>query len=140
MCPHINAMRKRCGNWWMLRTHEWETPGGSVSKASDSWFQLRSWSHGSWVQVPSWALCWQRGACLGFSVSLSLCLSPACALSLSLSLKINKLALKKKEHEWAFIFTNASTCVYFYVYILYSWKNALNVSMSVFPGGHIMST
>ena len=46
--------------------------GGSVGWASDSWFQLRWWSHGLWVRSPCWALSWWRGACLGFSVSLSL--------------------------------------------------------------------
>ena len=46
----------------------------------------------SWVQVPHWALCWQHGACLGFSLSLSLSLSlcPSPAHNVYVSLKINK--------------------------------------------------
>ena len=30
----------------------------------------------AWVWAPHWALCWQLGACLGFSLALSLCPSP----------------------------------------------------------------
>ena len=30
----------------------------------------------SWVRAPHRALCWQPGACLGFSLSLPLCPSP----------------------------------------------------------------
>ena len=39
------------------------------------WFQLRSWSQGSWVRAPSQALCWWCRAYLEFSLSLSLSLS-----------------------------------------------------------------
>ena len=56
--------------WWHL--------GGSVSRVSDSWFLLGSWSHGAWVRTLHRALHWQCGVCLGFSFSLSLC--PSCAL------------------------------------------------------------
>ena len=52
--------------------------------------QLRSWSHGSWVQPPCRALCWQlrAGACFRFCVSsLSFCPCPTCALSLFLNNK-----------------------------------------------------
>ena len=45
---------------------------GSVGWASDSWLWLRSWSHGSGDWAPCRALCWQCGACLGFSLSISL--------------------------------------------------------------------
>ena len=61
--------------------------GGSPSdQATNSWFWLQSWSHGSWVWAPHWALCWQHGACLTFSVSLSLYPSLARAHAHSLSL------------------------------------------------------
>ena len=53
--------------------------------------RLRSWSHGSWVRAPHWALCWQLGAwsllrilCLPLSLSA---LPHTCSLSLSLSFK-----------------------------------------------------
>ena len=58
--------------------------------ASDSWFWLRSWFYGSWDVVPHQALHWQRGACLGFSLSLSLSLSLWLFPDCTLSLKINK--------------------------------------------------
>ena len=65
--------------------------GGLVSLASDSWFWLRSWSHGLWVQASQRALCWLHGVCLIFSLSLSLSLSlphtPAHTLSVSLKTK-----------------------------------------------------
>ena len=54
---------------------------------SNSWFQLRSWSHGHGIQ-----LCvgfhTERGACL--RLSLPLALSPTCSLSLSPSLSRTK--------------------------------------------------
>ena len=59
---------------------------GSVSEASNSWFWLRSWSHGSWDQAPNQAVCWQHRVCLGFFLSISLLLPSTCCLSLSLSL------------------------------------------------------
>ena len=65
--------------------------GGSVSQAYNSWFRLKSWSHGLWVWAPHWALYWQCGACLGFSLSFFLCPSPACTASVSL--QINKLKI-----------------------------------------------
>ena len=51
--------------------------------------QLRSWCHGSWVQAPSQALCWQLGAwsllqILGLRLSLPLACSHSVSLSLSL--------------------------------------------------------
>ena len=48
-----------------------------LKKIPDSWFRLRSRSHGLWGRA--------RGACLGFSLPLS---APPCFCSLSL--KINK--------------------------------------------------
>ena len=72
--------------------------GGSVSWASDSWCWLGSWSHGSWDQAPSQALCWQHEACLGFSFSLSLSAPLLCACSLSLSLYQNKYVNIKKRN------------------------------------------
>ena len=57
---------------------------GSVGWATNSWFHLRSWSHGSWDQALHQALCWQWGACLGFSLFPSLSVPPL-ARSLSLS-------------------------------------------------------
>ena len=51
--------------------------GGSVSWASDSWFRLRSWSHGLWVQVLPSGI-----SLLGIlSLPLSLPLPHSCALS-----------------------------------------------------------
>ena len=51
----------------------------SVSLASDSWFQLRSWSQGCGfkpcIQLPA-----QCGVCLRFSLIFSLCFSP-CSLA-----------------------------------------------------------
>ena len=58
-------------------------PGG-LSLLS-TWLQLKSWSQGSWVRAPCWALCWQLRAwsllqilCLPLSLStppsLTLCL------------------------------------------------------------------
>ena len=70
--------------------------GGSVGYASDSWFRLRSWSHGPWAQAPHQALHWQHGACLGFSLSLSLPLLYSCSLSFSLSLSLKKIHKLKK--------------------------------------------
>ena len=49
------------------------------------WLRLRSWSRGPWVRVPHQALCWQRGACLGFSLSPSPSAPPLLALFRSLS-------------------------------------------------------
>ena len=76
----------------------------------DSWFWLGSWSHSSWDQALYHALHWQRGACLGFSLSPPASLSAlpplmlACCLSLSLSKQVNKLE-KKVYHvlpiRWA---------------------------------------
>ena len=71
-----------------LDKKKWECLGGSVNWTSDSWFRLRSWSHSTWDGTPRWALCWQYGACLGFSISLSLCTSPP--LTLAISPQINK--------------------------------------------------
>ena len=68
--------------------------GGSVGSASDLWFQLRSWSLGSWDRAPRLALCWQCRVCLEFSFSLFLCPTHVLSLSLSLSLKINKYSKK----------------------------------------------
>ena len=55
---------------------------GSVDKASGSWFQLRSRSHGFVGSAPRQALRWQHGTCLGFSVSF--CSSPTHTVSVSL--------------------------------------------------------
>ena len=67
-------------------------------KKADAWvaqsvkrpLQLRSWSHGSWVWAPHWALCWQLEV---WSLLRILCLPLplpfrySCSLSLSLSQK-----------------------------------------------------
>ena len=62
-----------------LKCHFWGVPGWL------SWLsvrlQLRSWSHGSWVWAPHWALYCQCRTCLGFSFYVSLPLP--CSLSLS---------------------------------------------------------
>ena len=49
-----------------------------------------------WVQAPHWALCWEYGACWGFSLSLSLSAPPPLMLSLSLSNKWSQ----KKFFKW----------------------------------------
>ena len=59
--------------------------GGSIDWVSNSWFWLRSWSRGSWVQALHLALHWQCRACLGFSPSSLPCPSPVHALPLFLS-------------------------------------------------------
>ena len=59
--------------------------------------RLRSWSHGSWVQAPHWALCWQLRA---WSLLWSLCL---CSLPLprsfclSVSLSQKSINIKKNK-------------------------------------------
>ena len=49
------------------------------------------------VRVPHQALCWQHGACLGFSRFPSHCPSPTHAVSVSL--KISRLKKKERERE-----------------------------------------
>ena len=53
---------------------------GSVNRASDSWFQLRSWSQGCGIK-PCIRFCTEHEACLKFSFSL-----PSSQLTCSLSL------------------------------------------------------
>ena len=65
---------------------------GSVSWASDSWFQLRSWANSSWVQVLHQALRWQHRASLKFSLFPS---APP-PLTHAHSLSQNKWNIKKK--------------------------------------------
>ena len=87
--------------------------GISVGWASDSWFRLRSWSHGLWISRMVWSL-------LGI-LSLPLFSAPphsrssAFSLSLSLSLKINKLKKQNSQqmtaHMWFTGCTEAS-CVH----------------------------
>ena len=78
----IIAVLKKQSLQWCL--------GGSVGQAPDSWFQLRSWSHGCEIE-PHRGRHAGHGACLKFSLSLSLSLSPSPyappLLSLSLSHK-----------------------------------------------------
>ena len=66
------------------RRHEFrESLGDSVGWVSDSWFWLRSWSHGWWDRALHRAPCWQYRTCLGFSLFLCLCSSPTHTFSLS---------------------------------------------------------
>ena len=52
------------------------------------WLWLRSWSHGSWVWAPHWALCWQLGVWnLLWILCVSLSLPLPCSCSVSLCLK-----------------------------------------------------
>ena len=87
---------------------------------------LRSWSHGSWVWAPHWALCWQfRAWSLLGSVSLSLSL--ACSHSVSFSLK-NKYTFKKilkTTNTLHFcIFQLENICILFYrIASSISWQN-----------------
>ena len=73
-----------------LRTYFWGTPGW-LSQLS-VWLWLRSWSHGSWVQAPCWALCRHLRAWSLLQIlclPLSLTLPCSCSVSLCLS-KMNK--------------------------------------------------
>ena len=76
------------------------------SRARGAWVaeSVKRWTLGfcsdldlraSWVRAPRGALLWQRGACLGFSLSLSLCPSPTRAVSVSL--KINECIKKETK-------------------------------------------
>ena len=63
--------------------------------------QLRSWSHGLWVQALHWALCWQLRAwsllwilCLLLSLPL-----PDSRSCLSLSLPLSKINIKKERER-----------------------------------------
>ena len=80
------------------------------------WLWLRSWSHGSWVQAPRRALCWQlRAWSLLRMLRLPLSASPLLALCLSLS-KINiALCSDKNQNEVVHI---VNTCFYIYVIVL----------------------
>ena len=77
--------------------------GGSVSSASDSWRQLRLWSHSLWVWAPRQALLWQHAEPAWNSLSpLSLpshLLAYVSTLYLPLSKWINKLLKIKRERE-----------------------------------------
>ena len=55
---------------------------GWLSQLS-GWLRLRSWSHGSWVWAPRWALCCQSRACFRSSDTVSFWPSPACSHTLS---------------------------------------------------------
>ena len=84
--------------------------GVSVSQASDSWFRLRSWSHGSWDRAPRQALCWQHGTCLGFSHSLSLSTPPP---------------WKQRTHKWGYFDKPRSSGRFVFRYIGVSHKQCL---------------
>ena len=64
--------------------------GGSVSWASNSWFQLRPWSWGCGMELCVRVCHAERGACLGFPFSLPLPISRTCQRAYSLSLSQNK--------------------------------------------------
>ena len=66
--------------------------GGSVGWASNSWFQIRSWSWGHETELSIW-LHIQLGVCLRFNLSLSLC------SSLHFLSNINKQIFKKKKKQ-----------------------------------------
>ena len=82
---------------------------------SDSWFRLRSWSQGPWVQALCQSLYWQCGACLGFSLSLSL----SAPSLLSLSKWICKL---KKKQQSSPLRGNIKTAVY-----TMPWENRIQI-------------
>ena len=99
--PHWNMNRNSVSCFYIKSFKRKGYRGSWLAQLNvcSSWFQLRSWSHGSWDWSPCWVLHSQCGACFRFSVSLSLCPSLRLiplplALSSSPSLKINKL--KKK--------------------------------------------
>ena len=71
---------------------------GSVGWASDSWFQLRSWSQGRGIE-PRIGLHTECRACLSFSLSFPLSLPPTHTLSLSLSLKWREKSLKEEREQ-----------------------------------------
>ena len=83
--PHLRKL------WWFKTSAIFR--GAWVAQLvnqSDSWFQLRSWTHGSWDWALHQALLWRCGACLGFSLPISLCPSATSVHSLSLSLFQNE--------------------------------------------------
>ena len=82
--------------------------GGSVSWVSNSGFQLRSWSHRSWVRALHQALHWQCGASLEFSLSLSLSLPNSHCLCLSQNKQIN---LKKIKLKMSVYWIKRTRCV-----------------------------
>ena len=88
--PKINKCWKKKFKYFQSRC-VWCGAPGCLSQLSIR-LQLRSWSHGLWVQAPHQALCWQLRvwSCFGFCAWLSLCPSPVHALSLK-----NKCKKKK---------------------------------------------
>ena len=84
-----------------------------VGSAADSWFQLKSWCHHLWVRALCWALHWQCGVCLGFSLSPSLSVSTPLMLSLSLK---NKQTLKNHYVQWNNPDTKGQNIVWFHLH------------------------
>ena len=104
----------------------WGHLGGSVGGEPDSWVQLRSWSHSSWVRALRWAL-YSAQSLLGvLPLPLSLPL-PHLSLSLSpsLSLKINKL--QKKLAGWYLLPSE----IFSKTYITHEWIWDLGSSSGV---------
>lgn len=97
--------------------------GGSVSWASDSWFQFRSWSQGHEMQ-PHVQLCARHGACLRFSLSPS-ALPTHTHHSYSLSKKKKKERTKERKRK-LFKVNNHSHCCK-----RRNWKNKIYVHSRV---------
>ena len=81
LCAKLVKIRKRdsgehslLGMFWLKLIWVLGHLGGSVGWLSDSWFQLRSWSHCCGIEPPI-ALYAEHRACLGFSLFLSLSLA-----------------------------------------------------------------
>ena len=120
---------------WMfpLRIFESEGAPGWLSRLS-VWLRLRSWSHGSWVQAPHRALCWQLRAgsllrilCLPLSLPL-----PAHALFLSLKKKQTFKILKKWRKPFTETFCDAASFQTFQILhlIVQSWVQHVHSWMS----------
>ena len=105
--------------------------GGWIGWASESWFQLRSWSQGCGIEFRV-GLCTDHGACLGFSLSLSL----------SLSLLLSPVVLFLSFEVWGTtqtIFQSGFTILYSHWHCMrvlisphplstYCWNKCLNCS------------
>ena len=96
------------GHWFETQTKYGAIKIGNAWSLGESWHQLRSWSHGSWIRALKQVPCGQCGTCLGFSLSLSLSVPLQLVhVSPGPHLKINKLE-KIGNAIWATIKVSCS--------------------------------